>query len=187
MTTLREIISQIDLDNTPQSSPDWEELSSLFNINNLYWSDDPRLKCYQIKKWLCTDTHVGINAYFLDDVFIGISEQKYRKSIPEFKLMDKTKTILYEYLISLVDQPEFHIDTLSDNDLDNEIPNTFKIEYNSQILHKSALLNGERVKIIKTIYDWNDKENYFHTVKIQKPNKDIIEVHINTLDFEYNV
>jgi hypothetical protein len=187
-TTLRKLISEIDFNKSSvQSTPNWEDLSKIFNLE-LYWSEDTRLKCYFIKKWLCTDSFVGFRAYFLDDEFVAISYQEGRKFDEEFdfvskKLAEKVRN----YLISLLEPEGINVGLIGSNVLDEEIPSTYKIKYNSQILHKTALYNGERVDIVKTIYDWEEKDKYFHTVEIKDKNNKKFEVHVNELDFEYNV
>ena len=188
-TTIRKIISEID--KTKEFEPSWEELADIFNVNDLYWSDDTRLKCYFIKKWYCTDSYVGTRVYFLDDEFVAISNQMGRKMNEDFSFVsEKLANKLKIYLESLVEN-KFNLSIIEDNFLDKEIPSTFKIEYNSQILHKEAFLNGEKVKIVKTNYSWKDKavgekaDRYFHTVEILKDGKKE-EIDCRELDFEYN-
>lgn len=187
-TTFRKIISEIDFSNKKlKSDPDWENLSSIFNIN-LDWSDDTRLKSYYIKIHYCTDSYVGIKAYFLDDEFIALSNQIGRKYPEEFdfvstEIAEKVK----DYLLSLL-EPEEHSANVSVIDyLDEEIPNTYKIEYNTQILQKKAIYKGERVDIIKTDFENEGikSPNYFHSVLIKKGNEEIL-VNCKDLDFEYN-
>ncbi|MFA7287193.1 MAG: hypothetical protein WC052_06025, partial [Patescibacteria group bacterium] len=66
-------------------------LSRLFEIDSLEyherwntWTESnverKRLKGYWINKWICTDTHVGEMAYFLDDELVFTCEQTARKS-----------------------------------------------------------------------------------------------------------
>jgi hypothetical protein len=190
-TTLRQLISQINFDDkSVQGTPNWETLANIFNIFDLYYSDDERLKCYFIKKWYCTDSYVGMRAYFLDGNLVAISSQIGRKMDEEFHFMsDEYAKIVKTYLQSLVEPIEDikNYDIINENSLDEEIPETFKIQYNTQILHKTALLNGERVEIIKSRYSWDDKENYFHTIKIKKYDGTTIEIDCRELDFEYNV
>lgn len=187
-TTFRKIISEIDFSNKKlKSDPDWENLSSIFNIN-LDWSDDTRLKSYYIKIHYCTDSYVGIKAYFLDDEFIALSNQIGRKYPEEFdfvstEIAEKVK----DYLLTLL-EPEEHSANVSVIDyLDEEIPNTYKIEYNTQILQKKAIYKGERVDIIKTDFENEGikSPNYFHSVLIKKGNEEIL-VNCKDLDFEYN-
>jgi hypothetical protein len=83
-TTLRKLISEIDFNKSSvQDTPNWEDLSKIFNLE-LYWSEDTRLKCYFIKKWYCTDSFVGLRAYFLDDEFVATSYQQGRKFNEDF-------------------------------------------------------------------------------------------------------
>jgi len=189
-TTLRKLISEVKFTNQTESSPDWETLSNIFSIWNLSYSNDDRLKAYFIKKWYCTDSYVGLRTYFLDGEFVAISGQSSRKSDEEFTFMSKEcaeKVRLY--LISLVhEEKEIHVDILDEDELDEEIPGTFKIQYNTQIIDKTALLNGQRVDIIRTRYDFNkEPDKYFHCVEIKKENGDKEEVNVQDLDFEYNV
>jgi hypothetical protein len=190
MTTLRELVQNIDFENTPKSDPDWEGLCNLFQINNFYYSEDTRLKCYFIKRWICTDTHVGIRVYFLDGEHIAFSSLRGRKYDEEFTFISiELAKKLRDYLIDLANKEnEFTVELIEDSELDKKIPNTFKIEFNSQILHKTAFLNGERVEIIRKNYDFNsEREKYFYKVEIKKSNGKKEEVHIKDLDFEYNV
>jgi hypothetical protein len=189
MTTLKKLISEIDFNNEKlKSDPNWGDLSRCFNINELGWSDDIRLTCHYIKVHYCTDSWVGIKAYFLDNRFVAISEQLGRKHNEEFSFVsDEEAKNVRNYLLSLqeeIDRDNF--DLLCD--IDDEIPDTYKIEYNTQILHKSALLTGEKVKILKTNFESEgiESKNYFHSVEIEHENgkKEIVDC--RDLDFQYN-
>jgi hypothetical protein len=189
-TTLRKLLSEIDFNNeTLKCDPDWEELGEIFNIPYLYYSDDERLTCYFIKRWYCTDSWVGLRAYFLDGEFVAVSNQTGRKMDEEFEFLDEPTTQkLKEYLRSLVEEESgVNVTYLNEGDLEVEIPNTYKIQYNTQILHKTAFLNGEVVEIHKTRLT-NDMSNkdYFHSVEVKKENGDIVKVDCRDLDFEYN-
>jgi hypothetical protein len=188
-TTLRKLISEIDFNNKKlKTIPSWNELASYFNIYDLYWSDDTRLKCYFVRRWYCTDKFVGLRAYSLDGNFIAYSYQYGRKSDEDFPFLSKEhKVKLRDYLFSLVEtQEDINDDDIID-DMDKVIPSTFKFEYNSQILHEYGILNGEKVKIGKKYYKFEEKDNYFHTVEIIKEDGTKIEVDCRDLDFEYNI
>ena len=60
----------------------------------------------------------------------------------------------------------------------------FKIEYSSQVLYKTAWLNGEQVEITQKPRNLNNKIN-LHTVAIK--HKDGVEnwIDVRELDFEY--
>lgn len=47
-----------------------------------------RLKVYKVRTWMCTDTLVGLFAYFLDDEFVCISWQRGRKSDTDISFVD---------------------------------------------------------------------------------------------------
>lgn len=185
-TTLRKLISEINFEDTSiQDDVNWEDITSIFDIFNLYWSEDKRLKTYFIKTWYCTDSYVGVRAYFLDGEFVAISEQNGRKSNEDFEFTSKkTAKKVRDYLLSLVDE-ENEVKFSVITDLDKEIEGSYKIEHNSQIRHKTSLLGGERVTILKKNYPHNT-EDYFHTVEIQKEDGELLKLDCRELDFEYN-
>lgn len=187
-TTLKKLISEIDFKNKAlQDDVNWDDLSNCFNIYDLSWSNDERLKCYFIKTWYCTDSYVGIRAYFLDDKFVAVSAQNGRKSSEDFEFvsMDVAKEVR-DYLLSLVEKEDgLKIQLLTEDELNQEIPDTYKIQYNSQIRHASALFNGEIVSIIKKPFNI-DTDNHFHIVEIQKENGDKQKIDCRLLDFRYN-
>ena len=166
MTTLRKLISEIDFDNKHmKTSPSWESLANELRVDNLYWSEDKRLTCYFIKIHYCTDTHVGTRAYFLDGVLVAISTQSTRKSDELFSFVNKEIALkVRDYLLTLVDEDELTIDVIEDFDM--ELPETYKIEFNTQIMHKTAFLNGERVEIVKNNFNIWHGENCRKFLKI---------------------
>ncbi len=186
MTTLRKIIEAINFEDTRiQTDPDWEGLSNNFNIFDLGWSDDVRLKAYLVKTWLCTDSWVGWVAYFLDGEFVCISSQNARKSDVDFEFTSKEAALqVRDYLLSLRDLEDMQ--TIYLIDLDTEVPEKYKIEYNSQILHRTAWNSTEKVKIVKTRYPYEYKGNGFHIVEVEYSDGQRLEVDCRNLDFEYN-
>jgi len=187
-TTLLKLISEIDFKNKSMfSDVDWTELSNLFGIYNLDYSNDERLKAYFIRTWYCTDSYVGLRAYFLDGEFVAISFQSGRKANEDFDFASEfVAKKVKDYLLSLVEKENgIKVSVLSDKELNDEIPNTYKIEYNSQIRHATALLNEEKVSIIKKYYN-QSTVNYFHTVEIQISDGKKHEIDCRELDFEYN-
>lgn len=183
-TTLRELISKVD--KSKESSFDWGKLSSEFNIDGLYHSDDPRLKAYALQEWLCTDTLVGTYVHFLDDEFVFISIQTARKSDVHYNFISiEAAYKVREYLLSLIEINEIEHDIIYG--LDEEIDDTYQIQYNSQIIHKTGFLDEELVKISQTIFPWDDKENYFHTVVVEKGDGSKINVDCRDLRFKYNI
>jgi|GEM_PF-1756746 len=185
MITLEKIIESINFeDKRIQSDPNWGELANHFDIFDLGWSDDTRLKAYHVKTWLCTDSWVGWEAYFLDNEFVYLSSQNARKSDVDFEFVSKEAGIkVRDYLLSLTsNERENYIPIL---DLKQEFPEKYKIEYNSQILHRTAWFGAEKVKIKKTRYAY-DSVHYFHTVEIENEKGEVLEVDCRDLEFEYN-
>lgn len=186
---IKELIQNINFENKKlQTDPSWEELFELFNLNNLYWSDNERLKAYFIRTWYCTDTWVGWRAYFLDGEFIAFSTQTGRKMGENFQFPDNESALkLKEYLKSLIEEQEdpINFDLL---DLEQVVPNQFRIEYNTQIIHEHAWLNGEKVKITKYNFEKEGikSPNYFHSVEIQHYDGKKEIVSCKDLLFDYN-
>ena len=71
-------------------------------------------------------------------------------------------------------------------DLEQEVPEKYTINYNTEILHKTAWLDGSKVEILKTRYKWEEKEKYFHTVEVKFEDETIKEVDCRELLFDYN-
>jgi hypothetical protein len=188
MTTFRKLIGEIDFNNTKlKITPDWEGLGRVFDLFNFIDSDDERLTAYFIKVHYCTDSYVGIRAYFLDGEFVALSHQVGRKYHEDFGFVSQEIAIkVKDYLRSLINDDATEYELLEG--LDAEIKDTYKIEYNSQIMHKTALFDGESVEIIKTNYDSEgiDSPDYFHSVLIKKPNGVEEKVDCRDLEFKFN-
>lgn len=168
-----DIVSKIDKTNPKLiTEPDFEELaSSCFDIHNLYHSDDPRLKCYIIDVHQCTDTWVGTRVYFLDDIFVCISKQKYRKSDTEFYFVsDILAQNVKTYLLSLLDEDPTYYSLLN---MDEEIDEYYSVEYISEIIltyHKFGVYipTNENIEILfqNLRFDFCKNMN-FHNIKVK--------------------
>lgn len=187
-TTLKKLISQVD--KTKPFEPNWEKIAEALMVLDLCYSEDKRLTCFFIKKWYCTDTFVGIRAYFLDEEFVAISHQVARKAYEEFYFVStEVAKKVREYLLSLNDKlPRFEL--IDEKELNAEIPEYFSVEDNSQILHKSGYYKGEKVEILRTHYPYSGvKEEswlHFHGVEIELPNKSKKVIDCRELQLEYN-
>ena len=81
---------------------------------------DKEIKRYPIKRWICTDTHVGYNAYYLKDVLICISEQVARKwDIAFYFVSEKAFKDLREHALKQLGEPDIDIQLV---DLKAETP-----------------------------------------------------------------
>lgn len=182
MRTIRELISEINFeDKTIQTTPDWESLLYEFRIYDSFWSNDERLKGYYLKVWLCTDTWVGWIAYFLDGEFVYLSTQQARKSDVDIEFVSQESAEKVEnYIRSLIkEESELKVSIL---DLDEQVAPFYKIEYNSQVLHKTALYYDNEVSIINK----RKTDGDLHTVKILFSDGNTKDVDCRDLKFPYN-
>lgn len=186
-TTYFDVIQNLDFgDRNIKDDVDWENLMEALDIPNFgCWFDQNRLKVYFIEKWYCTDSFVGTRVYMLDGETVAISTQPARKCDEhfQFKGIESFKK-LKAYVLSLIEeeQGEFKIDLF---DIHDEIDLFYHIEYNSQILHKSAYLDNQKVQIIKSNFqsEGYQSPNYFHSVLIKKSNGTVMIVDCRELLF----
>lgn len=184
---IREIINIVD------KSKEFEQTVSLsgiahkhFGINiDIYQEDVERLKSYYIGNWLCTDTCVGYKVYFFDDKPVAVSSQQARKSNENIEWLSKEDYhIVKKYLLSLSEDEEYGFDLA---DLDEEIRDSYKISYTSQLFpyHKKiATFHEHKVEIIG-IADENEMVSKKVVIKYENGNIETLDVH--DLDFPYNI
>ena len=166
----------------------WDEnLLSAVGLDTYYHNyDDPvNLTINHLKQWYCTDTWVGINVIYLNNSPVAITNQTARKSdVGIYFLSEADKNLVKDYLLSLYSGQQDYSEYLTEDDLNEDMGDYFKIEYASEVLYKTAWLNGEQVEITQKPRNLNDNIN-FHTVAIK--HKDGVEewVDVRELDFEY--
>ena len=124
-----------------------------------------RMRGYYIHVWQCTDTWVGSIAWFLDGEFVYYTFQNARKSNIDYKYASKeayNKVVVF--VLSMLRQDERESDLM---DLEEEIPEKFTVEYNSQILHKYVWYKDQLVEVVKTHFPYNpNSRDYFDRVDI---------------------
>lgn len=179
---LIDIAKKIDKSKKNEVWINTEEIGNVLGIDIPYIEQD-RLKCFWIGNWCCTDTFVGYRMYFFDDEPVAFSTQSGRKSDEVFHWfsLDLATTVKH-YLLSL------HEDVLSIDvcDINEDIGDSFKISFNSQILNKEHItFNGEQVKIIERIK--NKPYGIDTALKILFPNGNTQEVEIEELDFGFHI
>lgn len=201
-TSLRKIFE--DADNALKNGkelkkdyPDYEGLSSLFNIYDVFWDDTDNIKCYFLQSHLCTDTIVGLKLYYLKDEMICYSYQSARKSREHFKFFSEEKAIkLRDYLLSLLKNEDDELDVyyLNDDELDAPLDDLYKIDYSNAVLHKYAIYLGEsRQRVVKILdkasYSYNTDKfaDKFHDVEVEfLDDKSKRIVNVDDLGFRYN-
>lgn len=137
-------------------------IARLFEIDSIEynpkwgnWSGEyperARLKGYWINKWLCTDTHVGEMAYFLDDELVFTCEQTARKNdaflyFVDQAAYDKVKVFIDQYrLPDELDAPEFIGD--------QESPDEITYQWAESCLRRVGMYQGREVKVGHIPYD----------------------------------
>ena len=166
----------------------WDEnlLSALgLDIIHHNYEKPVSLSTNHLKQWYCTDTWVGIDIIYLNNHPVAVTNQIGRKwNVNIYFLSKEAKNSVKDYLISLYYKEEDCVDYLTEDELNEEMGEYFKIEYASEVLYKTAWLNGEQVEITQKPRSLNNKCN-LHTVAIK--HKDGVEewIDVRELDFEY--
>jgi hypothetical protein len=153
--TLREIIAKLD---KSEKNRDWIDIDTLcteLNINNSWLDIDDRLNFYYITKWCCTDTYVGMRAYFLDDVLVAVSTKMGRRQNEDFEwVSSEAKIMVKNYILSFIE-----VDVVETPlDLDIELGDGFGVDYGSQLLTYTVrhTPTGEMVTVIKRFEEYKD-------------------------------
>ena len=187
MATLKQLIEKAS--QLPKKEYElWDEnlLSALgLDIIHHNYEKPVSLSTNHLKQWYCTDTWVGIDVIYLNNHPVAVTKQIGRKwNVNIYFLSEEAKNSVKDYLISLYNNQEDYVDYLTEDDLNEEMGDYFKIEYASQVLYKTAWLNGEQVEITQKPRNLNNNFN-LHTVAIK--HKDGVEewVDVRELDFEY--
>ena len=187
MATLKQLIDKAS--QLPKKEYElWDEnlLSALgLDIIHHNYEKPVSLSTNHLKQWYCTDTWVGIDVIYLNNHPVAITNQTSSKSsVNIYFLSEECKNSVKDYLISIYNNPQDYTDYLTEDELNKEMGDYFKIEYSSQVLYKTAWLCGEKVEITKKPRNLNNNFN-LHTVAIKR--EDGVEkwVDVRELDFEY--
>lgn len=187
MATLRQLIDKAS--QLPKKEYElWDEnlLSALgLDIIHLNYEKPVNLTTNHLKQWYCTDTWVGIDVIYLNNHPVAITNKKSRKSsVNIYFLSEESKNSVKDYLISIYNNPQDYSDYLTEDELNEEMGDYFKIEYSSQVLYKTAWLNGEQVEITQKPRNFNNNFN-LHVVAIKCEYGVEKWIDVRELDFEY--
>lgn len=140
--------------------------------------ENQRLKSYWVANHYCTDTYVGIRAYFLDDEFVCLSTQMGRKcdeDIEWFSISAQKK--VREYILSLEVKEDFTPDEALLN-MEEDLGEGYPINYVGQLLTKEVLYKGVMVEVVKEdryIKVDGKCEHNFHKITVKQKDTGIEE------------
>lgn len=154
---VRDIIAQLDKSPANEQYVGMEDFDQMYQLYGYSDAENTRLKSFWICNHYCTDTYVGMLAYFLDDVFIGTSYQSGRKSDLKFELQAETLPALKRYVMSRHESDDIG-PTATTESLDEDVGLGYSVAYGSQLLDKVVILRstGEEVPIVKV---WHSVED----------------------------
>lgn len=187
---IKDIIKNID--KSEENRDLWNDCRPLSDAlgfeDDFYDSDvlDARFKVYWLEKWLCTDSHVGTRVYFFDDEPVAVTVQNARKDDERvFWTSKEAADKVHDFLLSLQKEEELNITIC---DMDEDIGDSYKIEFNSQVLDWStARYKGSPIEVIERIKkdpDYGiDREL---KIRVQDTGEELI-VNIKELDFLYHL
>lgn len=150
---LRDIITNLDMSTDNEDWYGYIDDSMIFSLGlgcmGVYQIEGKtRLKCYWISKWLDSDTHCGVRAFFLDNEFIGISTQRYRRDDVVFEYINNTvKSKLRAYIMELTDYGE-HDEEETMLDLDKEMGDGYTVTWAASLLDSKVIIDGYSVDVV---------------------------------------
>jgi len=191
--TLRQIINGIDKNKTPRGSVSLEYLCQAagvdsYNIDGtaFYEDSDKRIDSYFVRPHYCTDTWVGIQAHFLDNELVAVSNKTARKDDEfYFFVSNEAAEKVKQYLLSFPVEETIHYDLI---DLDSELHDEkYSVFYSQNILHKFGWYKGKKVEIVKTRFDRSQEGlDHFYDVQIKLDDGTTKIVRTSDLLFDYN-
>jgi len=181
---LAEIITKLDKSRENDANASYSDFEGKLDVD--VWSIDydkftQRIQTYWINSWLCTDSVVGLAAYFLDGEFIAIMSQSGRKSPMNFTFVSYGhKQKLQKALLEMSEVEELK-DEEEYLDMDEDVDLFYKIEFNSQAsYHSQAYYKDTLVKLIHKNYKYDD----FHTITIELDKDSRLDVDVRDLKFK---
>lgn len=179
---IKEIAQRVDKSEKNSVWIDIQEFGEEFGLGWCNYNDDDdefKIKSYYFQKWICTDTHVGCTVIFLNDDFVGVSEQRARKSDKRYSwLSQESYKRVKDHVVSLIVEDSGDIG-MHIVDLEKDWGDGYQLEYVGQPL-KNPHYEGEEIEI--EVRDRSYKN--FHNVYIK--GTDTV-LHMDDLKFKYNL
>jgi hypothetical protein len=144
-----------------------EDLQLDYSIEyDINYDRNDLLRCYYIASHICTDTEVGILAYFFNDELACVSTQSGRKSdenISGWTSLDMAMKVK-EYIKSLAFHEEEKL-TIEILDIEQDLGIGYPIEYTGQNLSNSVIYEGIPRIVLE---DKSKGYTNFHNIIIDK-------------------
>lgn len=186
---LRELMENVDPSSNNETEGDLGTFArELFNEPPCGWSNEfgEQVKGYYIQKWLCTDTWVGLVAYFWNGEPLAISWQPARKSSETIDFVSKDVAIrLRDFIRDLTasNDPEPTI-----ANLETDVGETYTVNWASELLVSEAFYEGEKVKIFPAGWtDYSQPSATWKLVDVEFPNGEVLKVSVENLHIPYHL
>lgn len=168
---MRELFDRIDRSGANRTDPDIELWARQFEITVPWGSDADeklckRMRGYWAVKWYCTDTWVGMVLYFLDGEPLAMAIQTARKNSVDVSFVSKEMAFKLRDLLYELCRESTPDDSLDIIDMDEEVGETYTVNYGSQLLVSDGLYNDKPAKVIKT-FDGYDQIDAWRSVVVK--------------------
>jgi hypothetical protein len=180
---LRDAIKNVDRSPKNTETADVEHFARIFDIN-MSWDQrfGERVKEHFIQKWICTDTWVGMKAYYFDGEPVAASYQSARKNDVRLEFLSKEAALkVRDFILTLqIEKEEPHIPVLDEVE---EIGEFYHVRYNGALLDYKGFYKGEEVEVVRTDRTlWNTDR-----VMIRTTADCCFEIPLAKFDIPYNV
>lgn len=186
---LRELIAKVDRSAKNEDAADIDTFCQALDINEwLGWDKrfDERVKGYALTQWLCTDTPVGMNVYFMDDEPIAVSTQSARKSDVYIRFVSEEAALkVRDFILSLVKEDEKFYPTIAA--LDDEYGDSYTVRYHSELLTDVGLCDGQQVKVQRRKMDYNEPCDEWSKVDVVFEDGTVERIHLNDFKIPYHL
>jgi hypothetical protein len=186
---LGELIRLVDKSKNNTTAGDIEDFArELIDSPSYGYSQEfsDRIKGYWIQKWLCTDSWVGLTAWFWDDEPLATSWQPARKSTEVFQFVnkdiaDRLRVYIKEILGTHDPEPDFV-------NLEEDLGESYTVNWASELLVDEAFYEGQKVKIIGSRRsDYSRPSAEWKLIDVEFPNGDVFKASVENLHIPYHI
>lgn len=187
---IKDLILQVDKSKVNTTTGDIEDFANdlISNWCGSGWSNEfsEQVKGYYIQKWLCTDTWVGLTAWYWKDEPLAISWQNARKSSEVFSFYSQdVADRLRIYIKELLEVHDPEVDLI---DLEEDLGETYTVQWASELLVDEAFFEGQKVKIIGSRRsDYSKPSAEWKLIDVEFPNGDVFKASVENLQIPYHI